>query len=93
LAKEIAKKKAPTAAEKPRKLTMAERKELDGMEESILAAEEKVQELEATLNDPDFHINRFQEIPALLESLEKAKADCAALYTRWETLEAIASQA
>lgn len=90
LAKEIAKKKAPTAAEKPRKLTMAERKELDGMEESILAAEEKVQELEATLNDPDFHINRFQEIPALLESLEKAKADCAALYTRWETLEAIA---
>jgi len=89
-AKEIAKKKAPTAVEKPRKLTMAERKELDGMEESILAAEEKVQELEATLNDPDFHINRFQEIPALLESLEKAKADCAALYTRWETLEAIA---
>ena len=90
LAKEIAKKKVPTAAEKPRKLTMAERKELDGMEESILAAEEKVQELEATLNDPDFHFNRFQEIPALLESLEKAKADCAALYTRWETLEAIA---
>lgn len=90
LAKEIAKKKVPTAAEKPRKLTMAERKELDGMEESILAAEEKVQELEATLNDPDFHINRFQEIPALLESLEKAKAGCAALYTRWETLEAIA---
>lgn len=90
LAKELAKKKAPTAAEKPRKLTMAERKELDGMEESILAAEEKVQELEATLNDPDFHINRFQEIPTLLESLEKAKADCAALYTRWEALEAIA---
>ena len=90
LAKEIAKKKVPTAVEKPRKLTMAERKELDGMEESILAAEEKVQELEATLNDPDFHINRFQEIPALLESLEKAKAGCAALYTRWETLEAIA---
>ena len=93
LAKEIAKKKSPTAAEKPRKLTMAERKELHGMEETILAAEEKVQELEATLNDPDFHINRFQEIPALLESIEKAKADCAALYTRWETLEAIASQA
>ena len=90
LAKEIAKKKSPTAAEKPRKLTMAQRKELDGMEETILAAEEKVQELEATLNDPDFHINRFQEIPALLESIEKAKADCAALYTRWETLEAIA---
>ena len=93
LAKELAKKKSPTAAEKLRKLTMAERKELDGMEETILAAEEKVQELEATLNDPDFHINRFQEIPALLELIEKAKADCAALYTRWETLEAIASQA
>ncbi len=93
LAKEIAKKKSPTAAEKLRKLTMAERKELDGMEETILAAEEKVQELEATLSNPDFHISRFQEIPALLESIEKAKADCAALYTRWETLEAIASQA
>lgn len=88
-AREVAKKKQPTAAEKVRKLTMAERKELDGMEEVILKAEEKVHELETTLNDPDFHINRFQEMPALLASLEQAKASCAGLYTRWEELESI----
>jgi ATP-binding cassette subfamily F protein uup len=89
LAKESAKKKSTSATDKPRKMTMAERKELDGMEESIQQAEEKVAELEAMLNCPDFQTTRFQEVASVMESLEKSRAACAALYTRWEELEAI----
>jgi ATP-binding cassette subfamily F protein uup len=90
LAKETA-KKPQAKAEKPRKLTMAERKELEGMEAAILAAEEKVAELESLLNDPEFHRTRFQEAASVMESLEKTKHHTATLYTRWEELEAIAA--
>jgi ATP-binding cassette subfamily F protein uup len=91
LAKESAKKKSTSSTDKPRKMSMAERKELDGMEETIQQAEEKVAELEAMLNCPDFQTTRFQEVAGVMESLEKARAACAALYTRWEELEAIAA--
>lgn len=92
VARDLAKKKPPSTADKPRKLTMAERKEWEGMEDAIMQAEERVQEIEQTLNDPDFHSTRFHETPALLASLEKAKAACAQLYVRWEELETIANQ-
>ncbi|HEY8960638.1 MAG TPA: ABC-F family ATP-binding cassette domain-containing protein [Luteolibacter sp.] len=84
-----ARQKASTTVAKPRKLTLAERKELEGMEDSILAAEEKVAELEALINDPDFHANRFAELPETLTKLEAAKAETARLYARWEELEAL----
>jgi ABC transport system ATP-binding/permease protein len=90
IAREVAKKKAQATADtKPRKLTLAERKELDGMEEAILVAEEKVAELEALLNDPEFHSTRFNEAASVMESLEKARAEVAVLYERWEHLETI----
>ncbi len=91
IAKESAKKKSTSSTDKPRKMSMAERKELDGMEETIQQAEEKVAELEAMLNCPDFQTTRFQEVAGVMESLEKARAACAALYTRWEELEVIAA--
>jgi ATP-binding cassette subfamily F protein uup len=92
IAREVAKKKAQATAEtKPRKLTLAERKELEGMEEAILAAEEKVAGLEALLNDPEFHSTRFHEADSVMESLEKAREAAAALYQRWEDLENIAA--
>lgn len=85
-----AKRKAAVATvDKPRKLTLAERKELEGMEEAILAAEERVSELESKLNDPGFQKN-YTEIPATVAELEKAKADVARLYSRWEELETLA---
>jgi ATP-binding cassette subfamily F protein uup len=84
-----ARQKAATTVAKPRKLTLAERKELEGMEDTILAAEEKVAELEALINDPDFHSTRFAELPETLTKLEAAKAEAARLYARWEELEAL----
>jgi ATP-binding cassette subfamily F protein uup len=59
------------------------------MEDAILSSEEKAAELEALINDPDFHANRFAELPATLAKLEAAKAETARLYARWEELEAL----
>jgi len=83
-------KAAAPAATKPRKLTLAERKELEGMEEAILVAEEAVAELEAKLSDPEFQKN-YEEIPVTAAKLDAAKAKVAKLYARWEELEAVSA--
>lgn len=87
------KQSAATAAQpggKSRKLTLAEKKELAGMEDTILHAEQAAAAIEAKLNDPDFQQKHFTEIPAQVAKLEAAKATIARLYTRWEELEALA---
>ncbi len=83
-----ARQKTAPAPAKPRKLTLAEKKELEGMEEAILLAEEAVTDLEAKLNDPEFQQN-YEEIPAAVAKLEESKAEVARLYARWEELEAL----
>ena len=42
------------------------------------------------MNDPDFQISNYEQIPAELEKLNAARTATAALYTRWEELQAIA---
>jgi ABC transport system ATP-binding/permease protein len=79
-----------TPAKKGRKLSFNEKNELETIEAVIHAAEEETGLLEAQLNDPDFQAKNFNEIPALVEKLEAQKAKVAALYTRWEELEALA---
>lgn len=74
--------------EKPRKLTFKEQRELEGMEAAILACENRVQELEATLNDPEFHATRSREAHDLIAELETARAEVTRLYNRWEELAA-----
>ena len=78
-----AKKKATGKA---RKLNNKEREFLAQAEELILAAEEKVAALEAKANDPDFFVNNYEESQALPAEIEKAAAEVAALYDRWEEL-------
>jgi len=75
--------------EKPRKLKWKEERELEGMEETILAAESGVEEIEATLNDPSFYIENSEKAVEMSADLEKRKAEVQALYERWEELEAI----
>ena len=85
----LAKKKKPIVKkDKPRKLTMAEGMELEGMEERIMEAEEKVSKLEAQCNDPAVQSN-FEEIPKVTAALEAAKAETEKLYSRWEELSAL----
>jgi hypothetical protein len=56
------------------------------MEAAILAAETRVQELETTLNDPEFHATRSREAGGLVVDLEPAKFEVARLYERWRDL-------
>jgi ATP-binding cassette subfamily F protein uup len=79
-------KKAAAAKARPRKLTFKERRELDGMEAAILAAEARVQELETTLNDPEFHASRSMDAHQLIAELEAAKNEVSRLYDRWHEL-------
>ena len=58
------------------------------MEAAILAAETRVQDLETTLNDPEFHATRSREARGLIAALEAAKAEVTRLYDRWQELAA-----
>ena len=75
--------------ERTRKLTYNETRELDGMEATILAAEEKVAEMEAKLSDSAFFVEHYQEALRLGEEVEPARAEVSRLYDRWQRLEAI----
>jgi len=70
------------------KLTFKEQRELDGMEASITSAEARVQEMETTLNDPEFHATRSREAHGLIGDLEAARAEVTRLYERWHELAA-----
>ena len=78
---------APEA--KPRKMTWKEKAELEGMEAAILKAEEAVARIESLFADPEFHSKHGAKTIELTSELETAKKQGAALYTRWEELEAI----
>jgi hypothetical protein len=56
------------------------------MEAAIVAGETRVQELETTLNDPQFHATRSREAHGLIAELEAAKSEVTRLYERWEEL-------
>ena len=79
--------RAPEA--KPRKMTWKEKAELEGMEAAILKAEEAVARIESLFADPEFHSKHSAKTIELTSELETAKKQGAALYARWEELEAI----
>jgi ATP-binding cassette subfamily F protein uup len=88
---EAAKVPAATRAKQaaPRKRTFKERAELAAMEATIEAAEAKIGELEATLQDPAVFKERSPEVPALVAALDTARGEVERLYARWQELEAI----
>lgn len=87
--REAESRRKAAAPAKPRKLTLKERNELEGIESAILAAEQSVEMLELQLNDPEYQAANYAEIPAMVEKLEAAKSEVARLYDRWEELEAL----
>jgi ATP-binding cassette subfamily F protein uup len=90
--KPAATKIAVTApAAKPRKLKYKEERELEGMEATILAAENEVVRIEATFAAPDFPAQYSGDWRDLEAQLEAARSAVARLYARWEELAAIKS--
>ncbi len=81
-------KAAPKPSEKAlRRLSTAEKRELDNMEETILAAETEVETLQARLQDSDI-VSDHLRMEQAWKAIQEAQRRVAAHYTRWEELEA-----
>lgn len=78
---------SPAPARTPRKLSFKENRELEGMEEAVTAAEEKIAEIEACFGAPDFFEKYGSRSAELQRELDAARAEAARLYQRWEELE------
>ncbi|HEX7242222.1 MAG TPA: hypothetical protein VF263_18190, partial [Longimicrobiaceae bacterium] len=76
-----------------RKLSFKEQKELGGMEEAILEAEARKEELGARLADPALYSESPDEIARATAAFREASERVDALYARWEELEAVRSGA
>jgi ABC transport system ATP-binding/permease protein len=83
--------KPSAAAGRPRKLTYKEQRELEKMEETILAAETEKEELAERLADPALYTENAGAVAELTAAFEAASARVDALYARWAELEEIRS--
>jgi ABC transport system ATP-binding/permease protein len=83
----------PRRVERARKLSWKETRELEGIEATILAAEDEVARLEALFASPDFYAKHGQEAQALDARLAATRSEVARLYARWEELEALKTAA
>jgi ATP-binding cassette subfamily F protein uup len=75
------------SARKPRKLSFKEARELEGMEASIHAVEERIAEIEGLFADPDFNRKYGQQTAELMAELSTEKEKLSELFARWEELE------
>jgi len=82
---------APKRAEKVRKLSYKETRELETIEADIHLAEEEVVNLESTLAAPDFYMKHGDDWQQFEDRLKAAKERVPQLYARWEELEQIKS--
>ncbi|MDB4410823.1 ABC-F family ATP-binding cassette domain-containing protein [bacterium] len=87
-ANRAAKKRASEKKDKPRKLTMAEAKELETLEGKVMEADDAVTTLQEKLSSPEVQTN-FEQIPVIMAELETAKKVADGLINRWEFLEEV----
>ncbi len=69
-----------------KKLSYLDQREYDQMEENILVAESRQEELEARMHEPEF-VADPAKLAECWEELEAAQQEVARLYRRWEELE------
>jgi len=72
-----------------RKLSYKESRELDGIEKTLLAAEDEVSRLESLFNAPDFYEKHGSQWESLEAELKAGRHKIAQLYARWEELESV----
>jgi ABC transport system ATP-binding/permease protein len=80
----------PKPAAGGRRLSYRERKELDGMESAILAAEAEKEAAAARLADPSLYSAGASEVAAATAAFRAASDRVDALYARWAELEELA---
>ena len=82
-----AREKSKRQAERPRKLSFKEERELEAMPDMIAGLEEEQETLHTTLADPGFYKSAGTEIAAINARLEALEHELAQAYQRWEELE------
>ncbi len=87
-ANRAAKKRASKKKPRPRKLTMAEAKELESLEEKAMEADDAVTALQEKLSSPEVQTD-FEQIPVVMAELEAAQKVADELINRWEFLEEV----
>ena len=87
-ANRAAKKRASKKKPRPRKLTMAEAKELETLEDKAMEADDVVATLQEKLSSPEVQTD-FEQIPIVMAELEAAKKVAEELINRWEFLEEV----
>ena len=81
------------SANKARKLSFKEARELETIEATIAEAEAKVAELEISSTDPALFKGGGGKVAEILAQLEASRAEVERLFARWQELEAIAAAA
>ncbi len=79
---------ATPPARRPGRLSFNEQRELDGMEEALLAAEQRKGALELALSDPSTYQRGGGAVAELSAELDRVSAEVERLYARWQELEA-----
>jgi len=86
-----ARKKASVKGGKSRKLTLAEAKELENIEDRVMEADDVVTALQTKLASPEVQTD-YEQIPVVMAELEAAKKEADELLHRWEFLEELRSK-
>lgn len=79
-------KEKPAAKAKPGKLSYMDQREYDQMEELILAAESRLEELGHMMSDPEVMANSTQ-LQQCWQEQQQLQAETERLYDRWDELE------
>lgn len=69
------------------KLTYNEKRELDGLETAIAAAEDRMRAFEVVVHDPALYEKGRESVEKALADLQAAQASVEGLFARWEELE------
>ena len=81
------KPRRPRSEDNAQRISRNELRELEKMEEKILAAEEAVTTLQAQLNDPEV-VSDYKRLQKVTDEIAEAERQVTLLYARWEELEA-----
>ncbi len=79
-------------SQKPRKLSYKEKRELEGLPESIEQLESEIAAIHEKMADPEFYQQGGEAIANVQEQLNQLNQQLEQAYQRWESLEQIAEQ-
>ena len=88
----VSKNETQTTTKKNRKLSYKLQLELDGLPARLEQLEEKINALQAEVNQPDFFSLPVESTKATLDALQQAESDLEQAFARWEELEAMKNE-